>query len=398
MLITDGPPLSGAQIPGLFFMRTGIGLCACVFLLLAGLGGYLLAQGETVIACICSGVASVGGGLATWAGRRLARWLTNLVDFAHTVETGGLNQRMHHDPVFFSLPEQAINSMLRAIGRIIAGFAASTAELSSVAKEARANAAGGDQGVRAQRDVTVSAAASLEELTVSLSQASEQANQAAAFAAATGEVLEGGAIQVQQLSGRVSDLAGTVASTADTARRLGLRSGEIGEIVSVIKDIAGQTNLLALNAAIEAARAGEQGRGFAVVADEVRKLAERCSLAAGDITDRVHGIGQEIAGMVLAMEESNQRAGASAQDAGNTASALSHISKQMAEALALIRDIAAASIEQSTAGHNIASNIEQVAQLADRNEGLVHESSELANYVDQLAGQLSELLKQYRYE
>lgn len=326
------------------------------------------------------------------------RWLDELVCFASALENGDLTYRFANMDGRLAPYGERLNAMARSLVRIVLAFARSSHELTSVASESTANAAGGDEGVRMQRDITVSSAASLEELTVSLQMASEQAGDAAGVAEATRRVAAAGAEQVSHLAANVSDLASTVADSATTAARLGERSGEIGAIVEVIKGISGQTNLLALNAAIEAARAGEQGRGFSVVADEVRKLAERTGQAAGEIGGLIAGIREEITAMVLAMEASNQRASESAAEAGQAAQALGEVTGNTLRTLELVRDIAAASAEQSIASQSIARDIEQVAQLADRNETLVRESSDLSRYVEQLAAQLASTLHSYRYE
>jgi len=153
-----------------------------------------------------------------------------------------------------------------------------------------------------------------------------------------------------------------------------------------------------LNAAIEAARAGEQGRGFAVVADEVRKLAERTGNATRDIGALIVGIQQEIATMVAAMGQTNAGVRSSASDADQSNQALQEVESNTRSTFDLVEQIAASSAEQSVASQQIAQSIEQVARLADRNETLVRESSDLSRYLDQLAGQLAATLQRYRYE
>ncbi|MEY4593061.1 MAG: hypothetical protein RIR18_1956 [Pseudomonadota bacterium] len=369
-----------------------------VTLLAAGMGGVWLVQGEYGFAGLCLGLVIFLGVLMVRSVVRVDAWFRRFITLSIAIEQGDLTRRMEPDVPYLQPASDHLNVMVRSIARLIGEFSRSVYELSSVAGESSANASGGNDGVKKQRDVTVSAAASLEELSVSLQQATEQADDASQFAVATGEEVLAGAERVKNLSRTVGGLAETVAGAASTATRLGERSGEIGQIVAVIKEIADQTNLLALNAAIEAARAGEYGRGFAVVADEVRKLAERTRVAADEISDRVAGIRQEIGVMVVSMTESNQYAGDSAREAGLTASSLAAVTEQMRKTLVLIEDIAASSAEQTQASYDLSKNIEEVAQLADHNERLVHESSELSGYIDQLSGQLSNLLKRYRFE
>lgn len=162
----------------------------------------------------------------------------------------------------------------------------------------------------------------------------------------------------------VQEISRTVSESSQLITSLGERSKQIGEIISVIKDIADQTNLLALNAAIEAARAGEQGRGFAVVADEVRKLAERTSKATTEISGMIQGIQGETDQAVSAMESSLKRVEEGARLSTQAGDALHRIVESVNDLQSMVQQIASATEEMSTVSESISSDIEVIASVS----------------------------------
>ncbi|HVN95221.1 MAG TPA: methyl-accepting chemotaxis protein [Syntrophorhabdaceae bacterium] len=221
---------------------------------------------------------------------------------------------------------------------------------------------------------------------VMAAKSSEKANASAS----TGERIIQETIEVMnRINSRVKE-------TAEIIKSLGMRSDQIGEIVGLINDVADQTNLLALNAAIEAARAGEHGRGFAVVADEVRKLAERTSDATKEIRETIQAMQSETKKAVVSMEEGVLDVGQGTVEAAKSGEALKDILNQINKVTAEINQIAVASEEETSTTNEIASSIQQISQVmqetAKRIQGNAEASAKLAN----LSKELQNMVGQFR--
>jgi methyl-accepting chemotaxis protein len=212
---------------------------------------------------------------------------------------------------------------------------------------------------------------------------------------ATQKATQGAAVVGQSISVMTS-IAERVQNAASTVGALGIRSEQIGAIIGTIEDIADQTNLLALNAAIEAARAGEQGRGFAVVADEVRALAERTTRATKEIGEMIKAIQKETKDAVTSMEQSVTQVEQGTSHAAESGRSLQEILDIINDVTEQISQIATAAEEQTATTREISSNVMNLNDLAQQNDHALHETAIAANDVSRQAEELRELVGQFR--
>ncbi len=212
----------------------------------------------------------------------------------------------------------------------------------------------------------------------------------ASQAAQAGTEVVNGTVQV------MARIAERVSATAQTVRNLGERSDQIGAIIGTIEEIADQTNLLALNAAIEAARAGEQGRGFAVVADEVRALAERTTKATREIGEMIKAIQTETKGAVTAMELGVREVEAGSGEAAHSGQALQQILEQINDVTMQVNQIATAAEEQTATTGEISRNIYQITEVVQSTARGAEESAQASGQLARQAEDLKQLVGKFR--
>ncbi len=281
----------------------------------------------------------------------------------------------------FNLFIQKIHGAVSLVHQATNRLAASTVQLSSTA-DSVVQAADG-QDARA-----VQSASAVEEMTATAGEVARNSTEAARIAQETAETARGGQEVMTQTVTGMQQVSEAVVQAANIITTLGRSSDQIGEIVRVIEDIADQTNLLALNAAIEAARAGEQGRGFAVVADEVRKLAERTTKATKEIGDMIRQIQQDTKSAVASMEQGTNQVGQGVELASKTGEALSKIHEMINATAGMIQQIASAAEEQSNATRQIASDLEAMTETTRQTSSGISESAQACHELTTLASDL----------
>lgn len=247
-----------------------------------------------------------------------------------------------------------------------------------------------------QSTQTSQAATAMEELNTSFVEVAKNTAQAAESSKeATKLATQGGQVVSETING-MNKISLAVNESAQTIEELGIRSEQIGEIIKVINDIAGQTNLLALNAAIEAARAGEQGRGFAVVADEVRKLAERTTTATNEIGEMIKGFQEGTQRAVESMHAGTKEVESGVELSNHAGDSLKKIMASAESVTSMVHHIATAAEEQSATGDVIASNVEAVAELTQQTAKSTKESSEATHEMNRLIHQLKNLVSEFK--
>ena len=290
---------------------------------------------------------------------------------------------------------QAVESMRSSLRDTIGQTRTSSSTLGDAAKDLGDGIGQLERSADAQSNAASSIAASIEELTVSINEVSTRTGEASKAAEESDAKARTGRSVLKKLEQEIDRVSVVVNTASEGIRNLADESRKISEIVNVIKEIADQTNLLALNAAIEAARAGEQGRGFAVVADEVRKLAERTAQSTGEITSTVDSIQHSTTQVVTRIDEGVSAVGRSvehANEAGQSIESLLEIARRVAE---LIHDIDLALSEQSTASTEVARSVEGIAESADDIHNVTKETSAATGRLMEMSARMQEQVSRF---
>ncbi len=237
---------------------------------------------------------------------------------------------------------------------------------------------------------------SIDEMSRTLTENAQSTHQATDMAENNREIATTGFEIVGKTVNKMRDIAALVRNSAEEIEKLGDSSKKIGEIISVIDEIADQTNLLALNAAIEAARAGEQGRGFAVVADEVRKLAERTTDATKSITYMIKGIQQETQKAVNEMVRGTSEVTIGIELADQAGDSLNRVVSSSEEVLDMINQISASNVELSATGDEIAKHVISISQMTRESVKSLQEISDSANNLDKLNSKTSKFMGNFK--
>ena len=276
---------------------------------------------------------------------------------------------------------QKMHGALSLVSQATNRLATSSVELASTADNVV-------QAADGQEARAVQSASAVEEMTMTAGEVARNSTEAARIAKETAETARSGQEVMTQTVTGMQQVSEAVVQAANIITTLGRSSDQIGEIVRVIEDIADQTNLLALNAAIEAARAGEQGRGFAVVADEVRKLAERTTKATKEIGDMIRQIQQDTKSAVSSMDQGTNQVGHGVELANKTGETLSSIHSMINSTADMIQQIASAAEEQSSASRQIAGDLEAMTQTTRQTSSGITESAQACHDLNTLAGDL----------
>ncbi|QWT47326.1 methyl-accepting chemotaxis protein [Azospira inquinata] len=337
-------------------------------------------------------------GFGFWVYQHVAGSLARMVEafeavMAHLDFTRRIEVR-HDDEVGKAVV--AFNALVEKLQGSFRQIADRTAAVNSAANRVATASKEMSTASSYQSEAASSMAATVEEMTVSINHVADRAGEANRLSSSSGELAVGGQAIIGQTVEGINGIAETVHQAAEQIARLETDSERINAVVAVIKDVADQTNLLALNAAIEAARAGEQGRGFAVVADEVRKLAERTTKST-----------QEIAATITEMQTGSQNAVQGIQavvgrvedgvaKAEKANQAIQEIGGSSQQTVAMVGDISDAIREQSVASTSIAQQVEKIAQMSEENSAAAQSTADTASELATLAAEMQQVVSQYR--
>ncbi|PWE45807.1 methyl-accepting chemotaxis protein [Pseudomonas prosekii] len=336
-------------------------------------------------------------GSAVWLLRSKLAPLGDLVRQAEALGAGDLSVRLNvssNDEI--GQLSRAFNQMSQALSTMVEHIRKASAEVNSRAQALSGLSGGAYEGMEQQSGEITSMAGAVEEFSATSLNIADNMSNTQRMAQENAQQTQIGRTSMTEASSSLEQIAGALNSTATVINTLGQRSQEIGGIVGVITAIADQTNLLALNAAIEAARAGEQGRGFAVVADEVRNLASRTREATDEISSMIQSIQQETGNAVSTMEQGNVLMQEGLSRNANVASALERIDEQSRSAGQQFAAITTATQEQSSTATLLSSNLQSIALANSEQREVVSNLAITAKELESLAADLRQEVDRFR--
>lgn len=293
---------------------------------------------------------------------------------------------------------QALNTMKANLTRMVHSIVQSAEQLAAATEEIALSAKQNSTSAHEESQQAVQVASAMQEMSATVREVADHAQKAAdASQQSASAARKGGAVADETLA-TMSNIAVSTSNAADRILDLGKSSEQIGNIVSVITEIAGQTNLLALNAAIEAARAGEQGRGFAVVAGEVRRLAERTASATQEISAMIQTIQSETQIAVKAIEEGKREVELGVKKTGDTGRALKEIIGMSDQVGHMVAQIATAASQQQSASDQISVSISAISTLTQGSSANAGQTADACSHLSGLASDLHRLVNEFRID